>query len=42
VREGVGPDDRIVIAGVQRVKLGIVVAPEDRAIEPPPAVAAGG
>jgi RND family efflux transporter MFP subunit len=42
IREGVGPDDRVVIAGVQRVKLGIVVAPEDRAIEPPPAVAAGG
>jgi RND family efflux transporter MFP subunit len=42
VREGVGPDDRVVVAGVQRVKLGLVLAPEDRPIEPPPALAAGG
>jgi RND family efflux transporter MFP subunit len=41
VREGVGPDDKVVIAGVQRVKLGIVVAPEDRPIEAP-TLAAGG
>jgi RND family efflux transporter MFP subunit len=42
VREGLGPDDRVVVAGVQRVKLGLVVAPEERPIETPPALAAGG
>ena len=43
VRDGVKPDDRVVIAGVQRVKNGIEVAPEERPIEtPPPATASGG
>jgi RND family efflux transporter MFP subunit len=42
VREGVGPDDRVVVAGVQRVHLGIVVAPEERSVAPPPALASGG
>jgi RND family efflux transporter MFP subunit len=41
VREGVGPDDRVVVAGVQRVRLGITVAPEERSLAPP-APAAGG
>ena len=44
IRDGVKPDDRVVIAGVQRVKNGIEVAPEERSIEtaPPPATASGG
>lgn len=42
VREGVGPDDRVVVAGVQRVRAGAVLAPEERPIEAPPAAVAGG
>jgi RND family efflux transporter MFP subunit len=41
VREGVGPDDRVVVAGVQRVKAGAVLAPEERPLAPPPAPPAG-
>src|SRR5262245_3764889 len=44
VRDGIGPDDRVVVAGIQRVRNGIEVAPEERAIEttPPPATVGGG
>jgi RND family efflux transporter MFP subunit len=43
IRDGVGPDDRVVIDGVQRVRLGLELAPEERPIEasPKPATAAG-
>ena len=41
VREGVGPDDRVVVAGIQRVRPGMLVTAEDVAIEAP-AVATGG
>jgi multidrug efflux system membrane fusion protein len=41
VREGVGPDDRVVVAGLQRVRPGLVLVPEERPVEPPPALAAG-
>jgi RND family efflux transporter MFP subunit len=42
VRDGIGPDDRVVVAGMQRVRVGLVLAPEERSIEPPPALTAGG
>jgi RND family efflux transporter MFP subunit len=44
VREGVGPEDRVVVAGIQRVRPGLELAPEERPIEPspPPATTAGG
>jgi RND family efflux transporter MFP subunit len=43
IRDGVGPDDRVVIDGVQRVRLGLELAPEERSIEasPKPATAGG-
>jgi RND family efflux transporter MFP subunit len=34
VRDGLGPDDRVVVAGLQRVRPGIVVAPEERPAGP--------
>jgi len=37
VREGVGPDERIVVAGIQKMHPGVVVAPEERAIDAPAA-----
>jgi multidrug efflux system membrane fusion protein len=44
VREGIGPDDRVVVAGIQRVRPGMAVAAEDVAIESPstPKTKAGG
>lgn len=36
VREGLDPSDRIVIAGLQRVRPGIEVAPEDKPMAPCP------
>lgn len=36
VREGLASEDRIVIAGLQRVRPGIVVAPEDKPLAPCP------
>jgi len=39
IREGVGPDDRVVVAGLQRVRLGLELAPEERALETPPTAA---
>jgi len=35
VREGVGPEERIVVAGIQKMRPGLVVAPEERAIDAP-------
>jgi RND family efflux transporter MFP subunit len=40
VREGLGPEDRVVVAGLQRVRPGIVVVPEERTSEPQTAAAA--
>lgn len=37
VREGLAPDDRIIINGLMRARPGAPVAPEQGAIEPPPA-----
>ncbi len=45
VREGIGPDDRVIVAGIQRVRLGMAVTAEDVAIESPsspPPTGAGG
>lgn len=44
IRDGVGPDDRVVVAGVQRVRPDVELAAEERAIEAPsaPATATGG
>ena len=42
VREGVGGDDRVVIAGIQRVHQGSTVTPEERPIEANPEPATGG
>ena len=42
VRDGVGADDRVVIAGIQRVRLGLAVTPEERPLAEPPAPATGG
>lgn len=39
IREGVGPDDRVVVAGLQRVRLGLELAPEERALATPPTAA---
>jgi multidrug efflux system membrane fusion protein len=36
VREGLSADDRIVVAGLQRVRPGLVVAPEEKPLEPCP------
>lgn len=41
VREGLGPDDRIIINGLMRARPGAPVAPEEGAIEPPSADQAG-
>ena len=44
VREGVGPDDRVVVAGIQRLRPGMAVTAEDVAIQspsPPPSGAGG-
>jgi RND family efflux transporter MFP subunit len=35
VREGLSPDERIVVAGIQKMHPGIVVTPEERAIDAP-------
>jgi RND family efflux transporter MFP subunit len=35
VREGVTPEDRVVVAGIQRLRPGMTVVAEDVAIEPP-------
>ena len=37
VREGVAPEERIVVAGIQKMHPGVVVAPEERAIDAPAA-----
>jgi RND family efflux transporter MFP subunit len=37
VREGVGPEERIVVAGIQKMHPGLVVAPEERTIDAPAA-----
>jgi RND family efflux transporter MFP subunit len=37
VREGVSPDERIVVAGIQKMHPGLVVAPEERSIDAPAA-----
>jgi RND family efflux transporter MFP subunit len=37
VREGVGPEERIVVAGIQKMRPGLVVAAEERAIDAPAA-----
>jgi RND family efflux transporter MFP subunit len=44
VREGVGPDDRVVVSGIQRVRPGMTVQAVDVAIETPasPQAGAGG
>jgi RND family efflux transporter MFP subunit len=42
VRDGVGPDDRVVVAGIQRVRPGLALAPEERSLETPPAPATVG
>jgi RND family efflux transporter MFP subunit len=42
IRDGVGGDDRVVVAGTQRVHLGAAVTPEDHPIEAPPAPAPTG
>ena len=39
VREGLSPEDRVVVAGTQRVRQGIVVAAEERPFAPPPPAA---
>jgi RND family efflux transporter MFP subunit len=41
VREGVGPDDRVVITGLQRVRPGLVLTAEERPVDVPPAPATG-
>ena len=35
MQEGVAPDERIVVAGIQKMHPGLVVAPEERAIDAP-------
>jgi len=42
VREGVGPEDRVVVAGLQRVRPGLKVDAQQEAIPPPPAAEARG
>jgi RND family efflux transporter MFP subunit len=42
VRDGVGPDDRVVVAGLQRIRPGILVAPEERPAGATPVPAAAG
>jgi multidrug efflux pump subunit AcrA (membrane-fusion protein) len=42
VRDGVGPDDRVVVAGLQRIRPGIVVAPEERPADAAPVPATVG
>ena len=37
VQDGVGPDERIVVAGIQKMHPGVVVAPEERSIDAPAA-----
>jgi RND family efflux transporter MFP subunit len=37
VRDGVGPEERIVVAGIQKMQPGLVVAPEERSIDAPAA-----
>jgi len=37
VREGVAPEERIVVAGIQKMHPGLVVAPEERTIDAPAA-----
>ncbi len=39
MREGLTGDDRIVVSGLQRVRPGIVVAPEEKPIPPCPSPA---
>ena len=36
VREGLSAEDRIVVSGLQRVRPGLVVAPEEKPLEPCP------
>src|SRR5262249_4088065 len=40
IREGLSPEDRVVVAGTQRVRQGMPVAAEERPIAPPPPPAA--
>jgi RND family efflux transporter MFP subunit len=42
VREGVGPEDRVIVAGLQRVRPGLKVDAQQEAIPPPPGAAAQG
>src|SRR5213593_4115675 len=42
VREGVGPEDRVIVAGLQRVRPGLKVDAQQEAIPPPPAAEARG
>jgi len=42
VREGVGPEDRVVVAGLQRVRPGLEVDAQEESIPSPPAADAGG
>jgi len=42
VREGVGPEDRVVVAGLQRVRPGLTVDAQEEPIPSPPAADAGG
>jgi RND family efflux transporter MFP subunit len=39
IREGLSPEDRVVVAGTQRVRQGMPVAAEERPIAPPPPAA---
>src|SRR5436309_264209 len=42
VREGVGPEDRVVVAGLQRVRPGLKVDAQEEPIPSPPAAEVGG
>jgi RND family efflux transporter MFP subunit len=42
VREGVGQEDRVVVAGLQRVRPGLKVDAQEEPIPPPPTADAGG
>ena len=42
VREGVGPEDRVIVAGLQRVRPGVKVDAQQETIPPPPAAEARG
>src|SRR5882672_5255491 len=42
VREGIGPEDRVIVAGLQRVRPGLKVDAQQEAIPPPPGAEAQG